>query len=59
MASITDEQSLKPAEIILVKDGLLTSDLESAIGEWIDNIPILCIIPLDKNVGLGDALTIG
>lgn len=53
-------QTLLPNEVILVKDGLLTEDLEDVILKFESKYPdILKIITLEKNVGLGNALNIG
>ena len=60
MQSIWDEQTIKPNEIVLVQDGKLTDDLYKVIEEWkiiLDDI--LKIVPLEQNVGLGNALNIG
>lgn len=58
--SIYDEQSIKPDEIVLVQDGPLNDELYQAIDEWKDRLKdVLKVIPLEKNVGLGDALDIG
>ena len=51
-------QTAKPDEIVLVKDGPLTEALEKVIYEYKDN-PILNVIELKENVGLGKALNIG
>ena len=59
MVSITLNQNLKANEIILVKDGPLTSVLDAAVDRWINELPELRIISLDNNVGLGNALAIG
>ena len=59
MTSITLDQNLKPNEIVLVKDGSLTTDLDEVINKWSRNLPGLKVISLDQNVGLGDALKIG
>ena len=60
MHSIWDDQTIKPNEIILVQDGLLTDELYSAITDWKKIIgEAFKTIPLEKNVGLGDALNIG
>lgn len=60
MKSIWDKQSIKPNEIILVKDGPLTNELDEIIKKWkIILVDILHIIPLKQNLGLGDALNIG
>lgn len=51
-------QTIEPDEIILVKDGPLTEALEKVIYEYKDN-PILNVVELKENVGLGEALNIG
>jgi len=60
MQSIWDEQTIKPNEIVLVQDGKLTEDLYGVIDEWKNKlVEVLKIVPLEKNVGLGDALNEG
>ena len=60
MQSIWNEQSLKPNEIILVQDGQLIPELYVMIDNWKQKLgDIFKTIPLEKNVGLGDALNIG
>jgi glycosyltransferase involved in cell wall biosynthesis len=60
MQSIWDEQTVKPNEIVLVQDGKLTDELYEAINQWQEKLEeIFKTIPLEKNVGLGDALNIG
>jgi glycosyltransferase involved in cell wall biosynthesis len=60
MQSIWDEQTVKPNEIVLVQDGKLTDELYESINKWKKKLRnILKIIPLERNVGLGDALNIG
>jgi len=60
MLSIWDEQTIKPNEIILVQDGKLTDELYKIIEKWQEKLgDIFKTIPLEKNVGLGDALNIG
>jgi len=60
MQSIWDEQKIKPDEIVLVQDGKLTDELYEAIDEWKKKLnDIFKTIPLETNVGLGDALNIG
>lgn len=60
MQSIWDEQTVKPDEIVLVQDGPLTDGLHKAIDEWKAKIgEVFKTVPLEKNVGLGDALNIG
>ncbi|QFF99868.1 glycosyltransferase [Psychrobacillus glaciei] len=52
------QQSIIPDEIVLIKDGPLTDQLEIMIDEFKDN-DIIKVISLDENVGLGKALNIG
>ena len=60
MQSIWDEQTIKPNEIVLVQDGKLTKELYHIIDKWKKKLgEKLKIIPLEKNVGLGDALNKG
>ncbi|EOG1393928.1 glycosyltransferase [Vibrio cholerae] len=60
MESIWYGQKIKPSEIILVQDGPLTSELYVSIATWQDRLgDVLKCIPLEKNLGLGDALNIG
>lgn len=58
LESIWDNQSLKPAEIILVKDGPLTKDLDNVILEFKENAP-LKVIALASNHGMGYAFARG
>lgn len=60
MQSIWDEQSVKPNEIVLVKDGKLTNNLDTIIAVWQKKLgTVLQVIELKENVGLGKALNIG
>lgn len=60
MQSIWDDQKIKPNEIVLVEDGLLTNELYEIINLWKVKIgSIFQIKPLKKNMGLGYALNIG
>lgn len=52
-------QTLPPTEIILVKDGVLTPELDQLITEYTQKYPIIKIIPLAQNRGLGNALNEG
>lgn len=53
-------QSLKPDEIVLVKDGKLTDELDKIIESYSQRYPkIFTIVSLEKNVGLGLALNEG
>ena len=60
MTSIWDEQEIKPNEIVLVHDGPLPSELSNVIQEWENKLKrTLVVVPLSKNIGLGNALNIG
>lgn len=51
-------QTISPDEIVLVKDGPLTEALDDVIREYEAN-PIVNVVELKENVGLGKALNIG
>jgi len=60
LKSIYDNQILKPNEIILVQDGPLTEELYKKIDEYVTKYSgVLRVVPLEKNVGLGNALNVG
>lgn len=53
-------QTLMPEEIVIVKDGPLTDELEKTLAYYINSNPKLyTIVPLKKNEGLGPALAEG
>jgi glycosyltransferase involved in cell wall biosynthesis len=52
------DQTVRPAQIILIKDGPLTVDLEKVIAEF--EVPLaLHVLPLLENAGLATALNAG
>ena len=51
-------QSLLPSEIVIVKDGILTQELEAVLDKYSNN-PIFKIVGYEKNRGLGLALNFG
>lgn len=54
------EQSYEPNEIVLIKDGPLTPDLDATIYKWQDLLnERLKIVPINSNVGLAIALNSG
>lgn len=54
------EQTILPDEIVIVKDGPLTDELEAVLAEYVhNNTQLYTIVPLEKNVGLGMALAHG
>ena len=60
LESIWDKQRKKPNQIVLVLDGPISDDLQFTVDKWKKKLlEILQIVPLDKNVGLGNALNIG
>lgn len=52
-------QTVLPTEIILVKDGPLAGDLDGVLSDYAIQYPILKIVPLPYNQGLGKALNEG
>jgi len=58
LESIWNEQTLRPSEIVLVKDGDLTPELDWVIDQFQATAPVK-ICKLDKNGGLGTALAKG
>lgn len=53
-------QTIKPDEIVLVKDGPLTNELNSIISYYTEKFPLIFkIISLETNQGLGKALNEG
>lgn len=59
LKSIFDEQTVKPNEIILIKDGSLTPELEMMILDLQKKNPFLKVYGYRKNKGLGYALNYG
>ena len=58
--SILDNQTIKPTEIVLIKDGELTKELDKVINNYVKKYPkVMNVYPLEENVGLGKALQIG
>ena len=52
-------QTLLPDEIILVKDGPLTPELDTIVSDYAARYPFLKVVPLPQNQGLGKALNEG
>lgn len=60
LASIWYEQVLKPSQIVLVKDGPLTPELDAEIMCWKEELgEVLTLVTLSRNVGLAEALNQG
>lgn len=56
LQSITEQQTVKPSEIVLVCDGPLNGDLDAVIDKYQTQYPIFNLIRLPQNKGLGNAL---
>lgn len=52
-------QTLPPDEVVIVKDGPLTDELEAVLADFATRYPIIKIVPLEENGGLGKALNEG
>ena len=53
-------QTITADEIVLIKDGPLTKELDDAIANYEEKyIAILRVLSLENNVGLGEALNYG
>lgn len=52
-------QTLLPSEIVLVKDGPLTDELDAIVSDYERRYPILKVVALAQNQGLGRALNEG
>lgn len=52
-------QTLRPSEVVIVKDGILSDELNNIIDQWSKKWSIIKSIQLANNVGLGEALKIG
>lgn len=60
LESLLINQTLQPAEVVLVKDGPLTDELDTVIEKFKNQFPdIINVIELKENQGLGRALEIG
>lgn len=58
--SMLIEQTITPTEILLVRDGVVPSELENVLEEYETAYPkIMHILRLEKNGGLGKALKLG
>lgn len=60
LQSVWDDQTVKPQQIVLIKDGPLSSDLEDVIERWVLKIPeIMKILINEQNLGLTISLNKG
>lgn len=58
LVSITEEQTVKPSEIVLVVDGPVGEDINSVIAEYEEKYEFFKTVRLEENAGLGNALKI-
>ncbi|RQW70915.1 glycosyltransferase [Halomonas sp. YLB-10] len=61
LRSVWDDQELKPDQIVIVKDGPLTSPLNDVLGEWEERLgeSLFTVLAIERNVGLAEALNKG
>lgn len=60
LESIWDYQSVKPEQLIVVKDGPLTASLENVLDNWWSSLgDKIRIVEFSENKGLGAALNVG
>ena len=52
-------QTLLPNEVVLMKDGPLTSELDNVVADYAVRFPVLKVVALPQNQGLGRALNEG
>jgi glycosyltransferase involved in cell wall biosynthesis len=58
--SAVDEQTLRPTEALIVRDGPVPAALTAVLDELVATSPVPArVLPLPENVGLADALTAG
>ena len=56
LESITDKQTIKPDEIVLVVDGPVSNEIDEVIDKYTSKCICLNVIRLEQNKGLGNAL---
>ncbi len=60
IASIWTQQTLKPQQIVLVEDGMLTDGLQEVIGKWAQQLgDRLTLCKNEQNLGLTKSLNLG
>ena len=58
LSSITEHQTIRPDEVVLVVDGPISNDLNKVIEKFERVYPFFRVIRLEQNGGLGNALKI-
>lgn len=59
MESVTVKQTLPPSEVVLVVDGPLPPELDKTVRDLTHEMPVIRVVWIEKNGGLGNALRIG
>lgn len=60
LRSATDDQTVRPGQVIIVQDGPVRSELGACLEEFQAASPIpVTLVPLERNSGLGPALNAG
>jgi glycosyltransferase involved in cell wall biosynthesis len=60
LKSVWDDQTLKPAQIVLVEDGPLGDDLLAVVDKWKNQLgSLFCVCKNEVNLGLTKSLNIG
>lgn len=60
LESISLAQTVRPAQIVVVKDGPLTKQLEECLAKWVGKLgKTIELVGLPRNVGLAEALNSG
>ncbi len=58
--SAVDEQTLRPAQVVIVRDGLVRDELDACLADLHKTSPVpVTLVPLESNRGLGPALDAG
>ena len=53
-------QTVRPDQIVIVKDGPLTDELDEIVAKYVnENIDIFTVVTSEENIGLGRALNLG
>lgn len=52
-------QTISPNQIVLVRDGEVPEEMQKCIDEFVEKQKCITYVPLEKNVGLGNALAYG
>lgn len=60
LQSVWDDQTLKPTQIVLIKDGPLGDDLDNVVTDWETRLPeVMTVLQNEQNLGLTCSLNKG